>query len=95
MVNNLYETLNELNIITKKKNQHKYSKINRKQEWDHKGNPNTSKESNEEVNICLIIKCEYDDEVTSISYKQMYDLSLKVSKENDEIEKIMTYKKIC
>lgn len=37
--------------------------------------------------------CEDDDEETTISYKQRYNLSVKVWKKNAELEKIiLTYK---
>lgn len=49
--------------------------------------------SNEDVNFYCIANYK-DDEIIILSFKQIYDLIIKVRKENDELEKkyIMTYK---
>lgn len=43
-------------------------------------------ESNEDVNLYCIANYE-DDEIIILSFKQIYDLIIKVRKENDELEK--------
>lgn len=49
-------------------------------------------EKDEKTHICLMSNHK-ENEVTTLLYKQMYDLSVKLNKENDELERnILIYK---